>query len=688
MFAYFQLTNANPTNYNVGVGIADITGPAAQVDMMGYGKPGQTTDGIHLRQFSRAFIITDPDPPQARVVYVSADACTMSQAVKHQVIKELKRNYSSLYTERNVCISGTNTHSGPGGYHQYLLNDITSFGFVNETFEALVQGIVLSIHRAHANIQPANIYVNRGDLLSSNINRSPTAYLKNPENERKQYSYSVDKTMTVLKIVDANQNPIGVLSWFAVHGTSMNNTNRLISSDNKGYAALLFEQMMNKGALPGKGPFVAAFGSSNEGDVSPNIYGAHCLDSGKPCDIIHSTCHGMNELCVASGPGKDMFESTKIIAESQFQKALQLFNAATEPLSGPVDFRHTYTDMSQQKIKLSNNSTVKTCKPAMGYSFGAGTTDGPGAFDFRQASNSTSLVWDVARDFLRDPSREQRDCQKPKPILLDTGEIHQPYDWQPHIVDTQMLRIGRLVIIAVPAEFTTMSGRRTRQAVESTLAKEGFPVTPLSVIAGLANDDAGSVTTFEEYQAQRYEGASTVFGPYTLQAYIQVYMNLSVALVTGETVTPGPNPPDLISKQLVFLPPVYWDRPVSGLRFGDMIIPPRRKYKLGESVKVLFCGANPRNDRKAESTFLEVQFQEKDGNWTVHYTDAHWETRFIWSQFGIVAGSSVAEIQWDIPTNQNPGMYRINYYGNYKEPTDRRVYPFEGLSRPFEVETV
>ena len=41
-------------------------------------------------------------------------------------------------------------------------------------------------------------------------------------------------------------------SWFAVHCTSMNNTNRLISSDNKGYASILFEQMMNPGALPGK----------------------------------------------------------------------------------------------------------------------------------------------------------------------------------------------------------------------------------------------------------------------------------------------------------------------------------------------------------------------------------------------------------------------------------------------------
>lgn len=29
-----------------------------------------------------------------------------------------------------------------------------------------------------------------------------------------------------------------------------------------------------------------------------------------------------NEMCVAFGPGKDMFDSTKIIAENQYKKAL------------------------------------------------------------------------------------------------------------------------------------------------------------------------------------------------------------------------------------------------------------------------------------------------------------------------------------------------------------------------------
>lgn len=33
------------------------------------------------------------------------------------------------------------------------------------------------------------------------------------------------------------------------------------------------------------------------------------------------------------------------------------------------------------------------------------------------------------RNVLRTPGPEQVQCQKPKPILLDTGEMKTPYDW-------------------------------------------------------------------------------------------------------------------------------------------------------------------------------------------------------------------------------------------------------------------
>ena len=59
-----------------------------------------------------------------------------------QVVERLKSNstFGGLYTDDNVCISGTHTHSGPAGYFQYSLYQITSLGHSNETVDALVDG--------------------------------------------------------------------------------------------------------------------------------------------------------------------------------------------------------------------------------------------------------------------------------------------------------------------------------------------------------------------------------------------------------------------------------------------------------------------------------------------------------------------------------------------------------------------
>ena len=65
--------------------------------------------------------------------------------------------------------------------------------------------------------------------------------------------------------------------------------------------------------------------------------------------------------------------------------------------------------------------------------------------------------WNFVRDLLHDPTPEQIKCHAPKPILLDTGYITIPYPWQPSILPLQLLRVGQLVIIGVPAEFTLVS---------------------------------------------------------------------------------------------------------------------------------------------------------------------------------------------------------------------------------------
>lgn len=59
----------------------------------------------------------------------------------------------------------------------------------------------------------------------------------------------------------------------------------------------------------------------------------------------------------------------------------------------------------------------------MGYSFAAGTTDGPGAFDFTQGTTTDNPLWNAVRDFLAAPTPDDIKCQYPKPILLSTGRV-------------------------------------------------------------------------------------------------------------------------------------------------------------------------------------------------------------------------------------------------------------------------
>ncbi|RWS20358.1 neutral ceramidase-like protein, partial [Leptotrombidium deliense] len=386
-----------------------------------------------------------------------------------------------------------------------------------------------SIVKAMKSLDKCAIYYNQGELLDTNINRSPTSYKLNPESERKKYKYDVEKTMFLLKFVKAGKE-VGTIAWYSVHGTSMNNSNLLVSGDNKGYASLQFEKDMNGGALPGKGPFVAAFPNGIEGDVSPNTKGARCIDTGSSCDIHTSSCgvNLQNDKCIASGPGNNMFQSTQIIGDKQYKKAKELSLNAKEKVTGGVSYIHQFVDMSNIKMTY-NGKPARTCIAALGKSFAAGTTDGPGMIGFQQGSK-TSELWKKVAKRLKKPTKDMITCHDPKPILLPTGLLKAPYDWQPQIIPTHIIAIGNVLIVALPAEFTTMAGRRIREVIAAESSKLG-PNNHV-IITSLTNEYASYVTTYEEYQAQRYEGASTIFGPHTLEAYKLQYQKLAKALVS------------------------------------------------------------------------------------------------------------------------------------------------------------
>ncbi|RWS16014.1 neutral ceramidase-like protein [Dinothrombium tinctorium] len=691
-FIFARLTLAADDEYTIGVGIADITGPITDINIMGYGKADQDASGLHFRLYSRAFVIIDS--VGNRVCYVNNDLGMISTAVKQEVVKRVKNKFNGLYHEANLLLSATHTHGGPGGFLPYVLYIALAQGFNWQNFEAIVSGIIRAIERAHTNTRKGKIYYNQGELLDASINRSPTAYIQNPAAERAKYKHNTDKTMSILKFVDSSGKPMGVLSFFAVHCTSMNNTNKLITGDNKGYASMLFEKEMNPGSFPGKGPFVAAFANANEGDVSPNIMGPRCINTGDRCDIHTSTCESkeprnqgflQNEKCIAFGPGSDMFESTRIIGNRQYKKAKELFDTATEPVKGPTSFIHQYIDMSNVTIVLPNNKIVHTCKSAMGVSFAAGTTDGAGAFDFRQGATKSTPVWNIVRNFLKRPTPEMEKCHHPKPILVATGIMKRPYDWQPQIVPTQIVQIGNIVIVALPGEFTTMAGRRIRETVEAEFKRLAPSLKPHVLLAGLSNAYSSYITTFEEYQVQRYEGASTAYGPFTEEAYRQQYRMLAEKLITKQKINPGPSPPDLLDRQISLKAGVMFDGAPRGRRFGEVLYDVKPHYYPGNNVFATFISSSPRNDLKTEKTFLAIEWlNPKTKQWVVVSNDANWETKFFWNRTQFLLGESLATVVWEIPKHTEKGIYRIRIFGTSKN-IFQKFSDYTGVSSPFKV---
>ena len=138
--------------------------------------------------------------------------------------------------------------------------------FDDLAFERMVSGIVSAVSYAHNHLTDGNISYHYGTLADANINRSEPAYLANPDNS--QFPTHTDQLVQQLKFI-SNERVLGAITWFATHAVSLPNTNKLLSSDNKGYASWLFEQHAKRHW--GVDDFVAAFPQSSSGDMSPNI---------------------------------------------------------------------------------------------------------------------------------------------------------------------------------------------------------------------------------------------------------------------------------------------------------------------------------------------------------------------------------------------------------------------------------
>lgn len=652
-------------NLKIGVGKYDITGPSAEIGFMGYWDFSQKGAGILSRLFSRAYVIEDLSNGKS-VAIVCADVGMCSQSVQQAVVKKLKGLFGGIYTEKNVLISGNHTHSGPGGFFHHLVYNGSMLGFCKQNFNCIVSGIFQSIVNAHGNKTEGTIKIATRDVDECGKNRSRKAYDNNDEVKANPSCPPPPefKEMTLLKFTKSNGEALGSLNWFAVHATNFGQKNKLITGDNKGYAEELFEK--DKGVI-------SAFANSCCGDISPNV------DLGIP-DGIHD------------------FKRATDFGKKQYDNAVWLFNNANEELSGSIDFRQAYIDMSNCAISETYTTSGKderTWPAALGLGMTSGSSEDSVGFNvWPEGTTRDSVEHDpeLIRQILGQmlpglfglacPAMEQEyiEGHAEKPILAPLGLIKifgAPV--APSILPLQLIRLGSLIIIAHPGEMTTMAGRRMRKTILDILGGDGIQH---AVVATYAGAYSSYTTTREEYAMQHYEGASTLYGPWTLAAYQQENAKLATAMKNSADAGPGPEPPDLSKKQVSLQTGVWFDDKPWNQKFGDVKEQPEPSYHRGETVKVSFYGAHPNNDLRIEDTYLKVE-NSVAGQWKTVHSDRDFCTRFGWKREGIA--NSIITIEWQIPPTQDLGVYRISYYGKWKSVWPGRLKKFSGVSREFTI---
>ena len=649
---------ATSPRYRVGAAIRDVTGPVAELVMMGYSMPEQKAEGISTRLWARAFAVEHPCSG-GRVVFVSADLGQIFQSVHLEVVKRLEAHFGpGRYGFDNVALSATHTHSGLGGFSHYTMFNLAVGGYDPDNFEAIVSGVVDAIIAADAALDHGVIKIADGPLQDANWNRSPQAYAGNPAGERVAHEAEMmrdtNTRMTVLRFERTGEGeldgePIGMLAWFSSHATSVSNQNRLVSGDHKGLASWLTERHFGAD-YTAPAPFVAAFAQSDAGDVSPNevLLGDPKNTVERPCDLDPD-------------PTCDDLENAAIHGQWQHERALQLFDAADERLAGPVGGRLAFYDMESVTVgpEFTGEDEHVTCRAAIGFSIAAGAEDGVAVAFIDEGIKYGDLpkVTIVPED---------QACHEEKTILLPVGRM-LPFPWSPTILPAQVIRLGTLAVLPAPFEVTTISGRRLRATVQEVLGPQGVT---RAVIAGLSNGYSSYVTTREEYAAQHYEGAFTQFGPWTLAAWQQNFSEVAEALAAGAPAEGTGAPLDLSDDQIINGPGVVADSPCvlpdAVLCLVDVLVPPPASAAIGDTVLVTFRGAHPRNDLRAGEGFMEVQ-RDMGGPWVTVARDWDPETRFRWRRVGgPLSPMSEVDLSWRIPEGTPAGSYRIVYRGDAK----------------------
>ena len=536
--------------YQVGWDKQEIKIKAQGYAMFGFGNWHHRAYEARTALYARSFSILEQ---HNRLIICCLDLGCITYAMRSQAVARLQQLLGASFDENQFMLMATHTHSAPGGCGHEALYAMPTPGFVPEHLNAVVEAIVSSVQTAIHNEQDTEIFLTTQRFANETPvawNRSIKSYNRNPDvtlYSEHDTHLALNREMQLIGFY-REQKLQSFISLFGVHATCLGNKLRAHDGDNKGYAAAFAEQAL---AAQGIQNPVTIFAQASAGDVSPHFHGPNEHK-------IRKSIKGEKEYLYAQQNGRYQTELALAAFEQQ----------SLHQVAGPIDAVLTYVDMSQVNVPAEfafGQADAKTSSPCHGASFFGGVPiDGPGV-----ATPILKSMQVVAEQFRKlkiiNPSaadysyyQQLYASQGPKKIIMETGAkriLGQPIGTVPGIFDPliaemnrqvkagaiidspmvatvvpfQMIRLGSIILVCGPGEFTTVSGQRVLNTVQQVLAANAD--LEQVWLCSYSNDYMGYVTTFEEYQEQAYEGGHTLFGQWTLAACQTQFKHLAEQLL-------------------------------------------------------------------------------------------------------------------------------------------------------------
>jgi neutral ceramidase len=485
-----------------GVGEADLTPPPG-IPMGGHSIAAFVARGHWTRLHARAFFFRDAEGRTAALV--SCELFAIPAGLRATVAARAASRGVPLAPD-GLVLAATHTHHGPGNYMSSpLYNGFSSTwpGFHRPLFDFLADRITDAVVRAAEDARMNERFSHRVALhvgTASGLlrNRAIDAFFLDPEAASVLLPAScpspcdldavryraVDPTLSVLEVIrfsDGAPRRIGLLVFLGVHSTALSHENPLYASDFTGWAMTRIE----RAAETAGAPLVAGFFNGPEGDVSPRWIRQDRADAerlgGLLADAVVQTI-GLPER--AAGPERLTVE------------ALSESFRANPPGSEAQDLASPEFGVAS----IGGAEDGRTALEHFGWHSGVRGSPRPG-------------------QGVKVPALDLPSVPLLKTLRL-TPLLAPPADFPSHL-PLSILRLGPVSIGTIPFEMTTVMGRRLKASLQAIEAPRAF------VLVGLANEYLSYVTTPEEYDAQEYEGASTIFGPKTGPTIVRLMETLA-----------------------------------------------------------------------------------------------------------------------------------------------------------------